>query len=216
MTEIPKPPTVPVVGEYPAIVEPGLRDMPEFRGIEVSESRPVEVELADEREWADLTRRAHEVAFADERVREALEGRRHSVIGLSRREDKRERRHTLALVAYSYDDGLTYEVLLGTEDDLAVSGIVAVQVQPAPSDEEVETAIRLARGDRRVEHHLEADFDAHALLTSDVAPGDEHYGRRRFSVVFGYPDDRLPRVHAVVDLGSEELVWVHCRAGEQR
>lgn len=215
MPEIPKPPTVPVVGEYPAIVEPALRDLPDFLGIEVSKPQPAPVELVDER-WEHLTRRAHEVAFADERVRELLGARRHTVIGLSRRDDKEADRQPLVLLAYCYDDGRSYEVQLGTEDDLGVRDIAAVDAHVGPSDEEINAAIQLAQRDDRVNHHLQPDFDAHALLISDVAPGDEHYGHRRFSVVFGYPYDRLPRVHAAVDLGSEEVLWVHCRAGEQR
>jgi hypothetical protein len=28
------------------------------------------------------------------------------------------------------------------------------------------------------------------------------------SVVFGLPDERLPRVHALVDLATERVLWV--------
>lgn len=216
MRELPKPPVVPVVGEHPAVIEPALRELPEFRGIEVSTPEPVPIERDDEREWADLVRRARELAFDDERVRRVVGDRRHGLIGLSRRDDKERESRTLVLVAYGYEDGRGYEVLLGPEDDLAVRDVVAIDEHPAPSDEEVDLAIRIARADERVGHHLRDDFDAHALLVSDVADGDEHFGRRRFSVVFGYPDERLPRVNAVVDLMSEEVVTLFCRAGGKR
>ena len=217
MFEVPIPPVLPVLGEYPATIEPPLLELPEFRGVEVGRPEPVDLDQVDESQWAELDREAREVALADERVRDVLADRRYSVIGVGRLDRKQSREERVVLVAYCYDDGLAYEVLLSRESDgLTVRDVSSADYQPAPSDEEVEQAIKLASSHRLVADRLQPDFEAHALLTSGVEPGDEHYGRRRFSVVFGPSDERLPRVHSVVDLGSEELVWVHTNRGTQR
>lgn len=55
---------------------------------------------------------------------------------------------------------------------------------------------------------LEEGFEAHALLVSDVEQGDENHGRRRFSVVFGPADERLPRIQVIVDLVTQDVVGV--------
>lgn len=216
MPELPQPPVPPLLGEYPAVVEPALREMPPFQGLEVSEARAVPVEEGDDRGFAELAARAREVAFADARVGERLGDRRYAVIGVARLDEKRARDVRLVLVVYCYDDGLAYEVNLAERDgELTVRDVTTADYQPALSDEEVEEAIQLAGGHRQVIDRLRPDYAAHALLTSAVELGDEYYGRRRVSVVFGPPDERLPRVHAVVDLGSRNLVWVAGREGEQ-
>jgi hypothetical protein len=117
-----------------------------------------------------------------------------------------------------YDDGLAYEVALAEAraGGLVVRDIVDRDYQPALADEEVETAIQLARDHRLVASHLRPEFDADTILASAVEPGDEHHGLRRVAVVFGYPDERLPRVHALVDLTSSRLVSVHIREDEHR
>jgi hypothetical protein len=214
--ELPRPPVPPLLGEHPAVVEPALREMPPFQGLEVSDARAVDVDEGDDRAFAELAARAREAAFADARVRERLGDRRHAVIGVARSDEKRARTVRLVLVVYCYDDGLAYEVGLAEQDgELAVRDVTTADYQPALSDEEVEEAIQLAGGHRQVVDRLQPGYEAHTLLTSAVEPGDEHYGRRRVSVVFGPPDERLPRVHAVVDLGSRNLVWVAGREGEQ-
>jgi hypothetical protein len=213
--ELPRPPVPPLLGEHPAVVEPALREMPPFQGVEVSEARPVDIRDGDERAFAELAARAREVALADARVRESLGDRRYAVIGVTRADAKRIREARLTLVIHCYDDGLTYEVGLDERDgEPVVRDVSTSDYQPALSDEEVEEAIGLARGHRMVVDRLEEGFAAHTLLTSAVEPGDEHHGRRRVSVVFGPPDERLPRVHAVVDLGSRNLVWVAERTGD--
>lgn len=158
---------------------------------------------------ADLVRRARRAAFRDERVRELLGDKRHVVIGMRAVDDKDEGPGRFVLVGYSYDDATAYEVhLAGKRDRLDVVDVRLEGYHPGPADEEIDGAIRLARADERVARSLEEGYEAHALLVSDVEQGDEHHGTRRFSVVFGPAEERLPRVHVVVDLGSEQVVGV--------
>jgi hypothetical protein len=117
----------------PAIIEPALRDMPPFAGLEVSDSALVDVVPLDEEPWETVERQAHAAAFADDRVRERLDGRRHVVIGVSRPHLKRTRERTLVLVAFCYDDGLAYEVTLAEDRaGLVVRDIVDRDYQPRP------------------------------------------------------------------------------------
>lgn len=216
MIEISLPPIAPVLGEQPAIIEPALRDLPAFSGMEVSNPVRFEVEDVDDGEWLVLERQAVEVAFADDRVRRALADRHHTVIGTSRMTGKDGQDWALTLVAFCYDDGLTYEVAMRAESGrLAVVDVTTTSNQPAPTAEETDAAVRIAKSHHLVVDRLRPGYEAHALLVSAVEPGDEHYGRRRFSVVIGPEDERLPRIHAVVDLGSEKLVWVHGREVEE-
>lgn len=216
MRELPHPPSVPVVGEHPAVIEPALRDLPEFRAeTPVGDAEPVKVRRTED-DWAQLVASALEVANTDERFRELVADRSHTVIGVSRLDRKRRKARELVLLAYCHDDGLSYETRLREEDDaLRVRSVRATSHHPAPSDAEVEQALALVSGHRLVRDRLDEGYDGHVLCVSDVEPGDEHHGRRRFSVVFGPADERLPHIHAVVDLGSERLLWVHTEGAER-
>ena len=212
--EIPLPPTVPALDHPPPIVEPALRDLPPFDGGDVGEVERVEVDrLPDEDRWSTLEQRARDVALSDDRVRAALDAGPHAVIGVSRALNKdRPDKATITVVAHSYAEARTYEVRVRVRgDDVLVKSVHVLDYQPAPSDEEVEAAIRIAREHRLVSGRLERGYEAQTLLVSAVDPGDEHYGERRFSVVFGPPDERLPRVHCVVDLRSTRVLWVSSR-----
>jgi hypothetical protein len=208
-TSLPHPPRVPVLAEPPPVIEPPLVELPPYEGLDVDDLEPLDIEIREGLVGADLVRTARHVAFRDERVRELLAGKRHVVIGLRAVDAKDEGGSLFVLVGYSYDDATAYEVHLSGEGDrLDVVDVLLAQYHPAPADEELEAAIRLARADDRVIRSLEERFEAHALLVSDVAQGDEHHGSRRFSVVFGSRDERLPRVHVVADLVTEQVVGV--------
>jgi hypothetical protein len=209
---LPRPPRVLARQEFPAVIEPPLRDIPESAEPDIEGGFTV---LQTERHDLDaqdrLLRVAREVALADERVQSVLGDRRFVVIGVSRRLDDKERREPVSvLLAYCYDDGRSVEVtLVGQEaDEVRVSDLQEVDYQPPPADEELERAIALARGARGVPEQLSDGWEATAILASDVAPGDLHYGRRRFVVGFGPADERLPRIRALVDLSAERVVGV--------
>lgn len=212
--KLPPPGREPLRAEAPAVIEPPLRDIPEFDGLEVDGGfEPFESERLRAPVDQELARRVREVSFADERVQRALGEARHVVIGVSRRVDDKDRRTTATLlVAYRYDDERAVEVWLDGEDgELQVADVVEADYQPAPADEEVERAIELARGHRRLAGAIADDHEATVILASDVGPGDEHYGRRRFVVGFGPPDERAPRIRALVDLGAGEVLGVDLR-----
>jgi hypothetical protein len=216
---LPRPPRVGLRGEFAAVVEPALRDIPEFEGLDIEgEAELVTVERGDVAEQEELLELARKVALADERVQRLLGKARHSVIGVSLRADDKERREPVraVLVAYRYDEERAVEVWLdvGGRGDATVAEVVEVDYQPPPSDEEIERAIELARKGRGVAERLEEEFEATAILTSDVEPGDRHHGRRRFAVGFGPPDERMPRIRALVDLGAEAVLAVYASEEE--
>ena len=208
---LPRPPRFPpTLQEFPAVVEPALRDIddpPEttIEGFELVDSQRVALPAGTE-----LVDTVREVAFADDRVRSLLADKRYRVLGASRLVDDKEREAPASLLLlYSYTDEQTYRVWLSGEgDDLRVQEVEEVDQQPPASDEEIEHAIQIARGTGDVERHLAEGYEATALLTSSVEPGDRHYGHRRVVVGFGPPEERLPQVRVLVDLGTEEVLAV--------
>jgi hypothetical protein len=204
---IPKLPVARTRAELPAIIEPPLRDIPDFDGRE-PESGPERFDSEPlELPGKEMVQRATELALADERVRRELAGGRYSVSGVSWLLDRKGDGPAGIVVIYSHARGLALEVsLVGEGDQLQVSDLAAVDSQPPPSDEEVELAIRLAGDDRRISDYMADDFEATVLLTSAVERGDQHHGRRRVLVAFGPPAERLPRLRALVDLGQERVL----------
>jgi hypothetical protein len=214
---IPPPPDLPDLYEFPAIIEPALKELPTLAPPPVEPAEPVPSERIAITSSVELTRRVVPVAIADERVSRVLNGKRYAMLGASRRVDDKERlpAHTL-LAIYNYTDDKAYEVWLGGRGvDLHVLEVFATGEQPSLSDEEIERAVRLARSDQRVAASLPEEFKAMALLTSAVDPGDKHYGRRRAYVGFGPPDERMPRIRAIVDLSTEEVVAVEGTVAER-
>jgi hypothetical protein len=214
---LPRPPRVPpALQEFPAVVEPPLRDIddpPEtlIEGFELVESQSPRVAVPATTEMADPFR---EAVFADERIQRLLVDKRHAVLGASRLLDDKEREVPASLLLlYSYTDERTYRVWLeGEGGDVRVRDIEELDQQPPASEEEIQRAIDIARTADDVESRLAEGFEATALLASSVEPGDRHYGRRRVAVGFGPPDERLPRVRVLVDLGTEEVLAVDFRS----
>src|SRR5688572_33291864 len=91
---LPRPPRVPpALQEFPAVVEPALRDIddpPEtlIEGFELVESQSPRVAVPATTEMADIFR---EAVFADERIQRLLVDKRHAVLGASRLLDDKER-----------------------------------------------------------------------------------------------------------------------------
>jgi hypothetical protein len=190
-----------------------IDDPPEtlIEGFELVESQSPRVAVPATTEMADIFR---EAVFADERIQRLLVDKRHAVLGASRLLDDKEREVPASLLLlYSYTDERAYRVWLeGEGGDLRVRDIEELDQQPPASEEEIQRAIDIARAAGDVESRLAEGFEATALLASSVEPGDRHYGRRRVAVGFGPPDERLPRVRVLVDLGTEEVLAVDFRS----
>jgi hypothetical protein len=206
-----RPPRLPGLAEPPATIEPRLNDIPEFPGPDLEDViRPVDGGSTVPPVTEGFARAAREVVLADDRLRELLGGGRHVVIGVSRRLDDKDRRDVATLVVvYAYERCRAIEVwLAGEEVDLQVAEVIEADYQPAPADDELARAIELARTHGRIMDVLADEFEATAILTSDVDVGDLHHGTRRVVVGFGPADERQPRIRALVDLGTEEVLAV--------
>lgn len=209
--KVPRPPPSPRRAEFPAVIEPRLRDIPEYVGVPV-EGRAQVVRVArnddsSERRFAEAVQRA---ALADREVRRQL-GERFAAIGVSRLVDQRgDGAPTSLFVAYSYSARRAYEVRLeGDDANLRLTQIRAVEYQPPPSEEELARAVELARAS--LSDRLDDSYESTAILVSDVEPGDRHYGTRRLTVGFGPPDERQPRVAVLVDLGEDVVLAMTVR-----
>ncbi len=211
--EIPRPTRAGAV-EVPApLIEPPLREMPEWPGAPLErEPEPLEVEPGEEIDG--FLAQAQEAAQADRRVREHLGGSRSVWIGASALHAKDEDGPSAVAVAFDYDRHVAVEVrLAGKEGGLEVIDVADAPYHPAPSDEEIARATEMARGDRRVAEQLSEELESTAILVSDVEQGDRHYGSRRIEIGFGRPDERLPLIRALVDLGAERVLGVHSENG---
>lgn len=215
----PSPPRERALHEFPPVVEPRLRDMPPYAGprieggFEVVRSEPL-----DGQEWDALARRALEIAAADDRVRERLADRRFAALGASVRSDEKDTGRTVPVLVlfYDYDSNVTVEVELAAEaEELTVVRVEDADYQPAPSDDEIERAIALAREDARVAARITDDLTPRTILVSAVEQGDRHHGTRRLEVAFGRPTERLPRLRTLVDLGADKVLGVGIDIGHE-
>jgi hypothetical protein len=219
----PLPPRLVRYGELPPTIKPPLRDMPpppdsgEVELWEAFASGPAPEQLAV---TPELNGAAQATALAAEGVQSVLADKKYVPIGLSRLDvGKREasaqagprprggRRREAAWMFsfYNYTDNVAVEVLLD-EGARQVLGVAESRYQPAPVQEELDRAVALARGDRRLAERLSDDLEGTAILVSPVDPDDPRAYRRLFDVRFGRPDERLPRYMALVDLGSETVL----------
>jgi hypothetical protein len=210
--QLPKPANV--GGVYmPAPLEAPLRGMPEWPGPPL-EHEPEVFEAEVSEEFGALLSRAQALVEGDERVREHFGERRYEWLGASVLDPKGEHPASVLVVAFDYERNVAVEVELhGEGDALRVIDVNEAAYHPAPSDGEVDRAIGLAREDRRVAGHLAEELEASALLVSDVEQGDRHYGTRRIEIDFCDPEERLPRVRAIVDLARERVLGVHVDSG---
>jgi hypothetical protein len=206
-----RPPRFEGLAEPPPTIEPRLSDIPEFAGPDLEDVvTPVDAGLDEPPVTESFARVAVETALGDDRLRELVHGGRHVVIGVSRRPDDKDRREVATLVVvYAYERGRAIEAwLAGDERELHVADVAEADYQPAPADDEIAHAIELARSHGRIRDVLADEFEATAILASDVDAGDLHHGTRRFVVGFGPADERQPRIRALVDLGTEEVLAV--------
>jgi hypothetical protein len=213
---VPRPPSRGPAGlEFRPVVEPALGDIPDFPGVEPEEYKVLRKGRGEYDLTHEIAATASELALGDRRVSRRLKGHRHSVTGVSLRDGGKDgEERVLVVVIWDYDGRVTIEAeLTGAGTELSVRDVRTDDQQPAPSDEEIELAIRIARSDERVARELEDGFEAMAILASAVEAGDLHYGRRRLDLGFGPADERMPRVRALVDLGEERVLAVGCSAG---
>ncbi|MFI1252273.1 hypothetical protein ACH4U6_00505 [Streptomyces netropsis] len=200
------PPERPRLPEFPAVVEPAIRDIPD-PGPVPGRAEPVVCERAAAPTSEELLSRVVPVLTADDRVRAALDGRRYALLGASAlTDDKDPATPAILVLAHDYTGGRTLEITLDDGAPPTVVGMAESSAQPGLSDAEIERAVTLARAHPEVARRATADCVPMVLLTSDVAEGDEHHGHRRAYVGFGPPDERLPRVRVVVDLGEERVL----------
>lgn len=217
---LPQPPTAPPLQEPPAIIEPPLRDLPPPPGGEIEQWEAVESERRPAAPAEELMEVARRALLAHDQARAVVEGARTIVMGASQLVDDKEyeQRPRTTVVLYNYEQGKATEVVLGEEaGEPRVESVEPTDWQPSLSDQETERAITLAREADRVAPHLSEEWVANALLTSDVSPGDQYYGQRRVVVVFGPPEERLPRVRVLVDLATDAVLGmdVHSDALEE-
>ncbi|MEU7133641.1 hypothetical protein [Streptomyces sp. NPDC046261] len=200
------PPERPGYGEFPAVVEPPIRDLPEPAAAP-GPAEPVPCVRTTPPSSAELLDRATPVLLSDERARAALDGHRYVFLGASLLADDKERTTPAILVlVYDYTDERALEFTLEGTEALSVSAMAESAAQPGLSDAEIERAVAIARTHSEFVRRAPADAVPMVLLTSDVREGDEHHGRRRAYVGFGHADRRLPGVRVVVDLGEERVL----------
>ncbi len=206
---LPPPPDRPGLPELPPVVHPALRELPAPAAGEV----PVEV-LADAHHPDRAAREPDILAvlLADERVRGALRGHRYAYLGAGPVDDHKGAEAQVRALLYDYTAGRPLEITL-RGDGPSVAAVGEGTGQPALSGAEAERAVALARAHPGVAGRLGPGDVPMVLLTSDVGEGDRHHGRRRAYVGFGPPDERLPRVRVIVDLGEERVVETDAGGG---
>jgi hypothetical protein len=209
--QLPSPPALPQgLAEFLPIIEPRLSDIPEAADLPDLQRDLFQSDRAEEQIDDEVIRQAISNALENDRVVSLLGNGRFRLIGVSQLADAKGRDgQKLLVVIYSYHNDHAIEV----ETDLNRDGPIVAAVrradyQPAPTEEEIEEAVEIARANERVEKWASQDLEPSAILTSAVDEGDPFHGRRLFIIGFGRPDERSPRIRAVVDISRERLISV--------
>lgn len=207
---LPPPPGFTRHSDRPPILEPGLKDSgrpADFEGI-VEQYDEFEIHLEKDPITPELIRKAQSAVFANSKINQLLTNNRHMPIGLSIVDEKsqNDEHQTISLlfVIYDYTDDKVLEVFLD-QDGNTVNEIKESYYQPAPTNEEIEEAIKLAMNDTRIAGSRIEDMERNAILVTDI--NDSKNSRHRIlDVRFYYSDERLARYMALVDLSSQIVV----------
>lgn len=141
-------------------------------------------------------------AMGIEKVKDRLARGRVSPIGVSRRgETGKGERRTYLVVAYDYTANVAVEISLDEHGELL--GINEEHYQPPLIQKEIDRAVELARADERFANKL-GSLVAMAIPFS--GSNDEFANRRVIEVLFGCRTERLPKLRAWVDIGTESVL----------
>ena len=207
------PPRLRPNDELPPVIEPPLRELAASRPRgaveewEHFESAPLEHPLTEE-----LVRKAHETVMADERVKELLAGKRFLAFGAGLRDADDEKRGAtyLRFMIYNYTDAMPIAINVDSTGQRVIGITLPTAARPAcpcPSGiVELEQAIALARRDQRLTSDQLAGLEATAILVVPSNRNDPNFRHRQFDIRFGYPNERLPRFMALVDLNTETVL----------
>jgi len=214
MDESDTPKSVPLV--QMAMVEDTLPEViPFFRGDPPPPRLNARFELVDVEPLPDpfteeLVARAQARARAAPEVRKLLTGKRAIALGVSRLPGPKDGKLTdapILVLFYSYTDSLAIEVTLDRSAG-RVREVKTARYQPTPIPEEVERAIELARRDARLEPYLREGMRGTVMPQNAADPRDGLADHRLLDVMFLYPDERMPRYKALVDLDTERVLRV--------
>jgi hypothetical protein len=200
---LPKPPGLLGRGAPWPTADPPLvdQDPPDGREdierLEPFESTPLEDELT--REEGD---RARQIALEEPRVRELLGGDRVTDFGAALVKGKDEGQPDLLRYQFFSCDTLRSVQIVFGRSTLAVLEVTSAEGQPAPLPEEVDRAISLAAAELAVDRGLIGQ----AIFITREDPNDPLFRHRLADVRFGKPEERRPRLRALVDLCDERVV----------
>jgi hypothetical protein len=184
----------------PALVDqepPGERE--DVEDFEIFSSTPLEEELT-----RDEASRAREAALGHGRVRELIGEPAPTDFGGSLVKAKSAAEPDLIRYSFfSCDTHRSAEVLLD-RNSLDVLEVTAIDGQPAPMPEEVDRAVALAAAELGIDAASELVGRAIFVTRDDAA--DPLSGHRLADVRFGRPDERRPRVFALVDVCEDRVI----------
>jgi hypothetical protein len=202
--------------EFPPVIEPALKDLKPVRLQNVALIDDEALEMVHEIQpyiSRDIYQRIYEVADKNQEFKSLLGGKRHVIIGVSKQEQK-GKLPTYLLVAYNYDDNHSIEITF--TNDLEVEEVTRTGYQPAPTNEEIERAVQLARKDERIRAFISDDMVGGGILCSPINPGDLQYGNRLLDVRIGYSNERLAVCKALVNLATDTVISASCISFKQK
>jgi hypothetical protein len=165
-----------------------------------------------------LATRARTVALADPRVKSAL-GERFAYVSVDeiepqlKRARKPEERWPLRMVFFSHSANAPVEVRLEPGGE-RVAAVRRGTRWPHEGREEVEQAVKLARGDTRLRSEVEGLLGE--ALVIEPAKGMAGYGHRVLHVTFRREEEDGPRHIAIVDLTEQKVVEVYSGKGRAK
>jgi hypothetical protein len=202
--QIPEPPELPRRGApWPTTTPPLVdQDPPDWQE-DVDQWEPFSSDPVDIVISPDESDQARQTALDDDRVREILGDGPVIDSGASAVEGKSDDEPALLRYRlFSCGTLRAVDVLLDRAT-MAVLEVTSPDGQPAPLPDEIDRAVALAAAQLGIDP---ADLVGQAIFVTREDPGDPLFRHRLADVRFGRPDERRPRLRALVDICDESVL----------
>jgi hypothetical protein len=202
--------------EFPPVIEPAIKELPPFvpRDVVMLDDEALNVvhEIRPHIE-EEVIARIHEMAAKSKEFQKLISPKRHVIIGISKLEPKKKP-ISYVLVAYNYEDNHAVEMTFS--QNLKVEKLSREDYQPAPTNEEVERAVHLARKDERICSFVNDEMVGGGILVEPNRKNDVSQDKRLIDIRIGYANERLGVCRALVNLATDTVISASCFSVTQK
>lgn len=193
-------------GVFPARFEPPLKGISEQSGPFIERTDISPGKSFSYRPSEDFFDRAKDSVITSDQVRPLLLGKSYGVVNLEFVRSPAESKQEPALVhmtIYNYTDDITLDIHFNFHD-LCITSVKQAQYQPPLNAQELDHAISIAMGDKKIAAWLTSEVRATGIQVTNQGP-DPKRQHRQVLVLFGAVDDTSARYWALVDLSNSTV-----------